>query len=1537
MRPAQYINRKHFNCCNRVGSLASTDVSREIRRDFLKPITTPSKLYMHAEPNHSIGTGRISSRLSDKIMKCDMNLNVLQYKLCDSNIVHDQHKHITINRTHYVDTYIEFIERISKLCRAKNAKKIVSIKNGRGDIHKVHNGKWEGNVKQTGEYKQQTLKGLCTIRQGDDVKKREMTLSRNKVQLCIMGHEVEALVDTGATLSVISNTFIKSLESLTCHPIDLLDIDSCTLANGEQVRITHKTFITFTLCNTTVTAKFYILDQISIDIILGCDIFEQFGVIIDFKKNTMSMQSNENAIYKLTHDSISLGYLAESQDKIDTKAMVKLAPQTSLLLEPKSSNRVTLKASSGITNTDLLQGHITIREPISLQFKTDYFENEETTDIVTILRNDTCTPQWLLSEQCIMTLDQSHTINRPVLRTCKVDKVDLSGSDLNEEQICAVRSLLNRYNDVFAEDISEIGCTNLLLYDIRLKDNNTKPIRMRAYRTGYNQRQAIESQVDEWLRCGIIRPSMSEWAFPCLLVNKKGTDKQRLVVDFRALNSKCELPSHPLLDLEEFLADLGKEKCLYYTTIDLKSAYLQVPLSKRSQELCSFICSKGQFSFLRAPFGLCALPLVFARLIDEVLRGIKHEFTQAFLDDILVYSCSFDLHLKHIQIVLERLRKAGLTVEPTKTAIARKKVVFIGYTFSKNGVTTDPSNIDKVKNFPIPKKIRDVRSFIGLSNFYKKFVKNYALIARPLNNLLKKSDKFIWTEQAQQAFDELKRHLISSPILAFPDLTSEEPLYLTCDASLFGSGHVLSQKQPDVVSGKLLERVIAYGGRNFTETQQRYTVTERELLAVVFAVEKLDQYLRCKKFIIVTDHSSLQWLLSRTLSNINARLARWVLALNQYNFTVIYKPGTTITNADSLSRQQFNNAKEDISFVTEPYINALRSGNERSNKEDPPEAFVSEMAFPGLEKFSIENVSKAQQNDCWYGAMLKYIINDELPSSKQLSRKIVNSHQNYMVINNMLYHIWSKDQSSEEIQQLCITNDFKELIWTAMHVVPNAGHMGITKTYAKLRNAYFWPKMAAETSNYVKSCDLCAQVNRNQRSRVPLQSLSVPSAPLESLHIDILRIATCSKGANYILMIICAFSKYIIAKPMKRKTCRSVAKTFFQHYVLVFGLPIQLTLTSDNGMEFKGQFQKALLHVLGINSIYICPYTPNSNGMIERSNRSLISILSKYAMHEPHKWAHYLPFAVLAMNSAISESSDASPFELIHGIPMKQAIDIQIPPPVKFVTKDQRAAHKYWSTQLMKIRSLARDQLYKAKTKQKKYYDKSAKDHNLKLADVVYLERPTIDATEDPKLHAKFVGPCIIQRFLSPTNVILKDVMTNKRLPRSYHINKLKKVSVRKRQLLENSEVPLGKENLPVRLSSPEGDEGLDVQSTVVHDVTTPQMDTELRVTNCEKETAHSDEVMAPERNNTDYVMDNAPTESYIEELVEEKKVTDPLYPVKKIHRKRITSSGDIEFYVSWTGRPKKYNCWLPESNLTEPLRKRANALHLPISNSPKV
>ena len=650
-----------------------------------------------------------------------------------------------------------------------------------------------------------------------------------------------------------------------------------------------------------------------------------------------------------------------------------------------------------------------------------------------------------------------------------------------------------------------------------------------------------------------------------------------------------------------------------------------------------------------------------------------------------------------------------------------------------------------------------------------------------MNELLKKTTKFVWTNDTQEAFEKLKEKLISAPILAYPDLSSDQELKLYSDASLLGSGYVLSQNQYDNVTGGLTERVIAYGSRNFTEVQQRYTVTERELLAVVFAVNKLHQYLTCKKFTIITDHSSLQWLMSKSLSNINARLARWVLCLSQYNFTIIHKAGTAIPHADALSRQNYNNASEEISFAVEPDINVLRSGNQKEEKNAKNDTPLG-MTLPGLENLTTENLSEAQQNDYWYAAMINYLLRNELPSSRMLSQKIINNHQDYLVINNILYHTWNNKGSADEVvQQICITENFKNLVWKAMHVVLNSGHLGITKTFAKLRSRYFWPKMSAETAAFVQQCEVCAQANMCQQAKIPLQPLPVPSGPFERLHMDILRIATPSHGAR-LLVIICAFSKYVIAKTLKNKTSKSVAKVFFQHFVQTFGLPISLTITQDNGGEFRGSFNQALQTLLGVRSVFITPYSPASNGMIERTNRTLLSILRRYAMKEPSKWANYLPYAVLAINSSISETKQKTPYELIHGIAMREAIDLQIQPPSKFTTKDQQTAYQYWETQLKQIRSIARDRLLKNKISQKRQYDKSAKPSIYRHGDTVYLKRIMLGPTQDPKIAPKYTGPYIIDRLLSPTIAVLRDKRTNIKLPRSYHINKLKRVKQRQQK-----------------------------------------------------------------------------------------------------------------------------------------------------------
>ena len=1560
-----------------LGCRSSTYVSnRNIGRRFLKRANKLRLPLVNQPPVKQLRSGMITSILCRNSSSDCSNYLFANRDKYNNDVNHDM----------MFDVYI--LPIIVKLCDEQNKKypsKILHNRKWEGPSIRYCEGNFEGslinnqhhsraNQEQSFAYKHDTSVALIN---------NKIAMIKNKVNLKVEGQTFEALIDTGATLSVISEHAISQLKLIPLEPTDLSEINSCTLANGTEIPIKHKVMLSVTLGSTTIKTKFYILTNSYIDVIIGCDVLEQIGANIDFKTGQLTLTNLGTIRTNKANGPGNLGY-------ITTRDLVTLSTKDSYVIEPKSRRRIVLKASTSIVPKDFDNKTIDIHEPLTVQLQTQYHNSSELSEIVTIVQNDDCKPQCLLADQTIMTITESNiNVNKKDEHSKSSnwvsESIDLTEADLNDNQKQIVKELLNKFQDVFADNSGEIGCTNLLTYDIRLKPN-TKPIRMRPYKTGWKQRELIEDQVTEWLDNGIIKPSLSEWSFPCLLVAKKGTDKQRLVVDFRSLNAQSELPNYPLLDLEDFLADLGHQKSNFYTTIDLKSAYLQVPLSERSQELCSFVCSKGQFSFLRAPYGLCALPLVFARLIDEVLRDTKHKYTQSFLDDILIYSSTFEEHVLHIQDVLKRLRKAGLTVEPRKTHIARKEIVFIGYTFSKYGIQTDPSNINKVKNFPIPKTVRDIKSFLGLCNYYRRFIQSYAEIARPLNTLLKKDLKFSWTAEANAAFENLRERLITSPILAFPDLSSNEPLRLTCDASLFGSGFVLSQYQPDQVTGSLTERAIAYGSRNFTETQKRYTVTERELLAVVFAVEKLDQYLRCKKFVIITDHSSLQWLLSKSLSNINARLARWVLGLGQYNFTIIHRPGLAIGNADSLSRLQCDDAKEDISFALEPYINTLRSGKQHTTNDTQNTIQDNEtmgFALPGLENFTMDNLQEAQQNDYWYGAIRNYLIKNELPSAKKLAQKVLANHQEYIIINNILYHLWSsKGNSTDIVQQICITEEFKELIWKAMHVIPHSGHMGITKTYAKLRNRYFWPKMSAETSEFVQQCHICLQANLGQQTKIPLQAVPpLPTGPLEHLNLDLLRISTPSKGYNYILVIVCQFSKYLVARPLRNKSSKNLAVAFFQHYIQIFGLPKTLTITQDNGMENRGVFTATLHKLLGIRTLFTTTYRPESNGQVERFNRTILSILNRYAMKEPNKWANYLQYAVMAINSSISETTKLSAYEVLHGIKMLEPIDLQIKQPPKFVAKNHQEAYQYWSTQLKKIRDLARDRLFKSKVTQKRNYDKSTKPSNLKVGDVVYVKRTVLGLNEDPKIRPRFTGPYVIQRLLSPTNAILVDKKTNTRLPRSLHINKLKKIRaprIRPTNKNEVSKEPItppintnevSKEPITQAITQPINTNEVSKESnTEAHNTTQTEIQNAIPINNTplpqhkvninlpapvlevsedepreaelisKNEQPQEGSIILPPESSQDSFVANAPTESYMEEQLnndtqdrEEHTLKQEIYhPIKKVHRQRCTPEGDKEFYVSWKNRPKKDNCWISENNFTEELKEKVQKLKIP-------
>ncbi|CAF4878033.1 unnamed protein product [Pieris macdunnoughi] len=379
----------------------------------------------------------------------------------------------------------------------------------------------------------------------------------------------------------------------------------------------------------------------------------------------------------------------------------------------------------------------------------------------------------------------------------------------------------------------------------------------------------------------IIRPSTSPWSSPIWVVPKKvdasGKQKWRVVIDYRKLNDITIGDSYPLPNITDILDKLGHS--VYFTTLDLASGFHQIELESNDIPKTAFNTPYGHYEFLRMPFGLKNAPATFQRAMDSVLYGLQGERCFVFLDDIVVFASSLQEHEQKLYEVFNRLRKNGLKVQPDKCEFLRKEVAYLGHIISSEGVKPNPDKVHAVDNFPVPKSCKDIKSFLGLTGYYRRFISNFSSLTKPLTSLLKKDVPFVWGETQQSAFEECKRLLTNPPILQYPDFTKE--FILTTDASLHAIGAVLSQGQ----IGKDLP--IAYASRTLNKAESNYSTIERELLAIVWAVKHFRPYLFGRKFKIVTDHKPLTWLFS--IKDPGSRLVRWRLKLEEYEYEVIYK------------------------------------------------------------------------------------------------------------------------------------------------------------------------------------------------------------------------------------------------------------------------------------------------------------------------------------------------------------------------------------------------------------------------------------------------------------------------------------------------------------------------------------------------------------------------------------------------------------------------------------------------------------------------
>ena len=661
--------------------------------------------------------------------------------------------------------------------------------------------------------------------------------------------------------------------------------------------------------------------------------------------------------------------------------------------------------------------------------------------------------------------------------------------------------------------------------------------------------------------------------------------------------------------------------CKFFSKLDLKDAFHQVPVKVDDQPKTAFICQGQLYEYLKMPFGLKNSPACFQRNIQNVIGDC--EYAMPYLDDIIVHSRTDKEHIGHLASVLEKMSRYRLHCKLSKCEFFQSKVKYLGLIFSEEGITVDQDKVSGIVRMLPPTNLTELRSFLGMCNFYRKFIKDFSSIAVPMTRLTHKDTKWDFDESCDRAFKLLKASLVSAPILASPNF--EKKFILTTDASNLAIGAVLSQEDENDV-----ERPICFLSRKLNEHELNYATTHKECLAVVWSIDELRHYLQGHKFLIRTDHLALKYLM--TTKDLQGRLARWALKIMEYDFDIDYIKGKDNKVADALSRVPINQIRE------QPMI---------------PEKSLDER---------LKEIKKLQEEDQILQPLMMYLITGEAPEHLTNSSTFFMESKNYVMDGGVLYHLHHQVnvRKKQVIKQLVIPTSLRAEILYCFHDCPFAGHFGTKRTYEKLYERYFWNGMWRDTEDWVKSCHTC-QMKKHPRHGeaghpVSETHIILSNEPMCDISVDLVGpLPETEKGNKYICVFIDRYSRYPECFAIPDKEAKTIANLFVKEIVCRYGCP--KTILSDRGREFLNMIADEVYKMCNVRKLNTSGYRPQTNGLNERSHPTLMNSLSAYVNAKNKDWDEFLPYACFAFRTSRNEFTKETPFYLLFGRTAKFPVD----------------------------------------------------------------------------------------------------------------------------------------------------------------------------------------------------------------------------------------------------------------------------------------
>jgi RNase H-like domain found in reverse transcriptase/Reverse transcriptase (RNA-dependent DNA polymerase)/Integrase zinc binding domain len=858
--------------------------------------------------------------------------------------------------------------------------------------------------------------------------------------------------------------------------------------------------------------------------------------------------------------------------------------------------------------------------------------------------------------------------------------------------------LLETFHDVFAWSAKDIGKARVDACELRVKEDQV--VHVPPFRVAPKEREIIREQVDEMLRNNVIRPSRSHFASPVVLVRKKN-GSWRFCVDFRKVNDVLCGDTYPLPLIADILASLNGSK--YFSLMDLFSGFWQLPLAENSKYLTSFITGDGLWEFNVLPFGLKVSPALFQRGMDRVLAGLKWSACLVYLDDILCMAPDFETHQSRLGQVLLRFRESGLKLNPDKCTFGYQKIKILGYIVDEVGISPDPKKLQAITDFSRPTKLKDLRSFIGLANFYRMFIRNFSMIAKPLTDLTRKSTPFVWKTEQEEAFQELKLKLSTAPVLHH--FSEEDSIELHTDACGYGIAGILMQR----VGGEL--HPVSYASRKLTDAETRYNVSQQECLAIVWSIRIFRPFLYGREFKVIVDHCALCWL--RSNSDVTGRLARWAILLQDYQFQICHKSGKLHMAPDCLSRYPIDGIKvNDEDIVDDSRIMALH----------------------------LTDISRLQSED----QSLRELI-DAMKDPDNATASIRRKTRSYVLAQDILY----KKQFSHgnDSRVLVVPESLKYEILYSLHDDPfGGGHLGYARTYGKIRDRYFWEGMAKEIEAYCQSCPDCQSRKRPTQRPAGLLCPIPVGKPFSRLGIDLLGpMRKTPAGNTFIVCCTDYATKWAITKSLPSGGASDVAQFIVEDVICQHSCPKEIL--SDRGQVFRSNLVMEILRGLGTRPTFTTSYHPSCNGLTEKFNGVMAQMLSNYCNSTHTDWDKFVPAVTFAYNCSKQETTGFTPFYLLHGFEPEMPIDISLRQGICTEEKAEVVLQR-----LHEARQLVLDRIKVTQAKQKRRFDASRRHVEYKADQLIKLYSPIRQKGKSDKLQHRWLGPYRVVRKISDLN-----------------------------------------------------------------------------------------------------------------------------------------------------------------------------------------